>query len=565
MAAPDGDDLDRADPPPVAVRRRRLPSAVWAVPIVAALIGAYLVWTTYNERGPSISVAFPSAAGLVAGKTPVKYKDVEIGKIVAVTLSEDRATVSATAEMGRAYQSFLTDGAKFWLVSAQISAGGVSGLDTLLSGAYVGMEPGPADGEAQRAFVAATEPPVIQSDVPGTEFVLTASRLGGVGRGSAIYFRGFQAGQILGSELSPDRQTTLFRAFVRAPYNQQVTASSRFWNASGISVDLAAGGVRVNIESLQAVLAGGVGFDEGDGKVPATPGSRFELFATPEDARDSAFTERIELMVVFDDSVRGLRPGADVEIQGLRIGTVKDLGLLFDPAQRSFTVPVKLEIEPQRFQTTGGTARTIEEGMDRLRSLVEAGLRAQLQMGSIISGELIVGFDFFPDAPAATLGEKDGLPVVPAVPTQLEAISASLTTLLNRIAALPLDGLVDDMRRTVQSVDALVASPELKASLSAVEGSTLSIKRLADELASAAPGLIGDVRQDLSQIDATLRTARSTLSAAQQLIGPDSGIRNDISVLMRELQTAARSIRVFADYLERHPEALIRGKGNPTR
>lgn len=342
------------------------------------------------------------------------------------------------------------------------------------------MDPGPADGVAKREFVATAEPPVIQSDVPGTEFVLRADRLGGVGRGSAIYFRGFQAGQILASELSADRQTTSFRAFVRAPYDRRVTTSSRFWNASGISVDLGASGVKVNFESLQTIVAGGVAFDEGDGNEPAEPGSTFQLFDNIEAATDSTFTERVEFLVVFNDSVRGLRPGANVEIQGLRIGKVKDLSLLFDPSRRGFSVPVKLEIEPQRFRMAGESGRSLEEGMQRLKGLVEAGLRAQLQMGNIISGELIVAFEFFPDAPAATLEMRDGLPVVPAVPTQLEAISASLTTLLNRVAALPLDGLVDDMRRTVQSVDALVASPELKASLSAVESSTLSIKKLAD-------------------------------------------------------------------------------------
>lgn len=555
-----------ADVPPVAVQRRRLPSAIWAIPIVAALIGAYLVWVDYRQRGPTITIAFNAATGLIAGKTVVKYKDVEIGKVASVTLSNDLSRIDVTAEMRPEFAPFLTDGAQFWLVSAEISAAGVSGLETLLSGAYVGAEPGPRDGRAQRAFVALEEPPLIRSDVPGTEFILYADRLGGIGRGSAITFQGFAAGQILGAQLSDDRQATIFRAFVRSPFDELVTSTSRFWNASGFSVNVSASGVAVTIDSLPTVLAGGVAFDSGTGGPRAEAGSTFRLFASRAAAEDSAFTQRVEMIAIFADSVRGLRPGAEVTLRGLRIGTVKEVNLVFDTAQRSFAVPVRLEIEPQRFRTADETTpRNLEQGMDRLRALVAAGLRAQLQTASLLTGELLVAFDFFPDARPAELGEEDGVPVIPTVPTQLETLSASLTTVLNKVAGLPLDGLLADLRATVRRIDALVGSPEVKASLVAVEGSAAAIRKLTDELATVTPAVVADLRRNLTQLDATLRGAQGALGTAERMLAPDAAMRTSIASVLRELQAAARSIRVFADYLERHPEALLRGKGAPTR
>lgn len=555
-----------ADAPPVAVRRRRLPSAIWAIPIVAALIGAYLVWVDYSRRGPTITIAFNDASGLVAGKTVVKYKDVEIGKVSSVALSGDLAKIEVTAEMRPEFEPFLTDGARFWLVSAEVSASGISGLETLLSGAYVGADPGPADGRRQRAFSALSEPPLIRSDVPGTEFVLHADRLGGIGRGSMITFQGFAAGQVLGAQLSDDRRSTVFRAFVQAPYDELVTSTSRFWNASGFSLNVTASGIAVNIDSLTTVLAGGVGFDSGAGGSRAEAGTTFRLFASRQAAEDAAFTQRVEMIALFDDSVRGLRPGAEVTLRGLRVGSVKEVGLVFDTAQRSFTVPVRLEVEPQRFRTADKTTpRNLEQGMERLRALVAAGLRAQLQTASLLTGELLVAFDFFPDAPAAELGDEDGVPVIPTVPTQLETLSASLTAVLHKVAALPLDGLMADLRSTVQHMDALVASPELRASLVAVEGSAQAIQKLTDELAAATPAVLAGLRQSVAQLDTTLRGAQSTLGTADRMLAPDSALRTDIARLIRDLQGAARSIRVFADYLERHPEALLRGKGAPTR
>jgi paraquat-inducible protein B len=280
------------EPPPVEIRRRRLPSAIWAIPIVAALIGAYLVWVDYTQRGPTITIVFDDATGLVAGKTIVKYKDVEVGKVATVSLNQDLSKINVTAEMHREFAPFLTEGAQFWLVSAQISASGVSGLETLLSGAYVGIDPGPTGGQEKREFAALSEPPLIRSDVPGTEYVLHADKLGGVGRGSIVTFQGFLAGQILGAELSDDRKSTVFRAFVKAPYDELVTRTSRFWNASGFSVAVSSSGMQVDIDSLQTIVAGGVAFDSGAGGDRAAAGTAFPLFDRGLDLHDACRDDR---------------------------------------------------------------------------------------------------------------------------------------------------------------------------------------------------------------------------------------------------------------------------------
>src|SRR5512147_30381 len=237
--------------PETAVGSRRRFSLVWLIPIVAAIAGAWLVYTTFAERGPTITITLQTASGLEPGKTPIKYRDVQLGLVESVTLSDDLQHVVVTARMEKAAENELREGTQFWIESARITAGGVSGLGTLLSGAYIGMRPGP--GQPTRNFVALETPPVYQVDIPGKRLTLRAGRLGSVSPGSPIYFRGIEVGGVLGYHLDENGKDVSIFAFVRAPYDAFVRRDSRFWNASGIDVSLTGAGVNVRSESLQAI------------------------------------------------------------------------------------------------------------------------------------------------------------------------------------------------------------------------------------------------------------------------------------------------------------------------
>jgi paraquat-inducible protein B len=535
----EGDEL-----PEVEVRTRRGISLVWLIPLVAGAIAIWLAYATLQEKGPKITVLFDSAEGLEAGKTPVKYLNVEVGLVDDVALSEDLSHIIVTADLDKSMAAHMKEGTRFWIVRPRIGRGGISGLGTLLSGAYVEFDPG--DGPPAQDFVGLAEPPPITSRVPGTQFNLHADHLGSIGRGAPVYYRDVAVGKVLGYELAEDKQDLIVKVFVDAPNDQLVRPSSRFWNASGVSVSIGADGVDVSVESLETLLTGGIAFDTPEIDKPgkaAAAGTTFPLFASMREVTEAGYTERIPYLVEFDGSVGGLRAGAPVEFRGMRIGSVIDVRLEIDAKQDTVRIPVILEIEPQRIGIERGAG---EERYAVMAALIERGLRAQLKSGNLLTGELLVDLDFHPDSPPATLDRSGAYPKIPAVPAELDALKASVTTVLSKLASLPLPGLVDDLRATIHGIDALVTSPDTVGTVAALNHSAVRL----EELIATLDGHLGPL----------LIQAQSTLASADGLVGAGSQGRYDLNDLLKELTGAARSIRVFADYLERYPEALLRGK-----
>jgi len=537
-------DLD--DVPEVEVAARRDISIVWLIPLVAGVIAIWLGYTTLQQKGPTVTITFANAEGLEAGKTKVKYKDVEVGLVKHVAISEDLSRIVVTAAMVKGADRFLNQDTRFWIVRPRIGAAGVSGLGTLVSGAYVEVDPGA--GEPTTRFTGLEEPPPIRSDIAGRRYHLRAVRLGSISRGSPIYYHDIQVGQVLNYELADDQKSLNVDVFVAAPHDQLVRDNSRFWNASGFDISLGAGGVDVSVESLQSLLAGGIAFDtptiDRPGE-PAAAGTVFPLFDNYRAVTEARYTEKVFYLVYFDGSVRGLRPGAPVEFRGMRVGSVTDVRLEIDPKKDTVRIPVTIAIEPERVTMVGGALRTDPYAM--MRSLVAGGLRAQLKASNLLTGELLVDLDFHPESPPAKLDDSGTYPAIPSVPTQLEVLTASVTGVLNKLAALPLPELVGDLRATVKSINSLVASPDTKDTVTALRDSATHLQ-----------ALLGTLDQQLAPL---LKRADSTLTSANTLVGPDSQLRYDMGSLLRELTGAARSIRVFADYLQRHPEALLRGKG----
>jgi paraquat-inducible protein B len=538
-----GGKADQAlrDVPDVAVKTRRGFSIVWLVPLVAAVIAGWLAYTTLTEEGPKITISFKTAEGLEAGKTKVKYKDVEVGLVSEVRLSEDLSHIIVTAEMHKDAAAHLKSGTQFWVVRPRLTAGGISGLGTLVSGAYVEMDPG--EGKVSRAFVGLEIPPVIKSDVAGTRYILRADRLGSISPGSPIYFRGIDVGEVLGYELAPKSEGVLIQIFVRAPHDSLVREGSRFWNASGVEVTMGADGVRVQTESVQALLSGGITFDTPFAAMhsePSAKGSTFTLFDSFSDIGEASYTLKVPYLLHFDGSVRGLQRGAPVEFRGIKLGAVTDIRLELNTKAGSVRIPVTMELEPERITQIGSLEG--QKPYEFMERLVERGLRAQLKSGNLLTGQLFVALDFYPDSPPAKLERGGKYPEIPTVPTEMEELTRSVTGLLDKFASLPLDemvksmgSLINETRTTVRSVEGLVTSPDLQQSLKAL-------------------------RATMEAAQGTMTKAQATLSSADSMIGADSQIRYDLTQLMKELTEAARSIRLLASYLERHPDALIRGK-----
>lgn len=540
--------------PEAVIAPRSRVSLVWLIPMAALLIGGWLAYTAYSERGPTIRIELKTAAGLQAGKTKVKFKEVEVGNVKSIQVRPDLQGVVVTAELVAGAEVYLREKTRFWVARPRVTASRVSGLETLLSGAYITFDP-VTEGDGASEFVGLEEPPLFTTSEPGKKFILRSKTLGSLNIGSPVYHRHIQVGQIVGYELDEAGDAVSIELFIAEPNDRLVLTNTRFWNASGVDVKLSTEGISVDTQSLLSVLVGGVAFDtpttlEEEGE-PATHDQYFPLYANREEAHEKIYLDKKRFLLFFDSSVRGLSVGAPVLLRGIKLGQVLDVQLEFDVKEFEFHIPVLIEIEPDRIRFVGGEYEDVQEETPIAR-FVDEGLRAQLKSGSLITGQLFVDLDLHDDVPAAAVGEQGGYPVIPTVSTApLEEITNKANEFLNTLNELPLQEIGSDLRDTIKGAKEIATSEELERSVKELE---LTLKQVHE----MARGLDKDVMPKLS---ATLEQARVTLASADNLVAADSAVYLELKRMLRELSAAARSVRGLADYLERHPEALIKGKG----
>ena len=534
-------DTDRPTPedlPKPVIKKKRQFSIVWLIPLVAALIGAWLAYKTISEKGPTITLTFENAEGLEAGKTKIKYKDVEIGQVESITLSKDLSHVVLTANLVKDAEQYLTENARFWVTRARVTASQITGIGTIFSGAYIGIDPGKPGkpGKPVRAFKGLETPPVISTDVPGRYYMLRADRLGSLDIGVPVYFRQIKVGQVVAYDLAKDGQAVNAKIFVNAPHHDLVRENTRFWNAGGIDVSLSASGLKVNTESMVSVLLGGVAFETPVNLEPgevAKDGHLFRLYDNREQSYQKTYLEKRHFVLFFNESVRGLAPGAPVEFRGIKIGQVLDVSLRFESEKATFQIPVLIEVEPERIESVGKRPTPSDKLVEKF---IERGLRAQLKTGNLLTGQLFVELDFYPNAPRREITYAGKYPVVPTVPTPLQAASETLTKFLDRLDKLPLEQTVTELRQGVKALnETITVTKEL-------------VSRLGTEVAP--------------QAKATLEQAQTTLASIERLTSSDAPANQDLRQALREFAEAARSIRILTEYLERHPDSIIYGKGN---
>jgi paraquat-inducible protein B len=550
---PDLENLPQA----VVPRKKRLRvSIVWIIPILAALIAAGIAIQRLRSEGPSITIAFKAAQGIEAGKTFIKYKDVRIGLVTAVELSEDYSKVVVKAKIAKHAAGLMVEDAIFWVVEPRVSLSGVSGLNTLLSGNYIGFHAGVSD-ESRRDFVGLDEPPPI-TDERGKRFVLKSNSLGSLGVGSPVYYRRIPVGQVVSYNLNSDGKSIEIVVFVEAPYDNYVTSESRFWNASGIDVSVGADGVDVRTESVASLLAGGLSFATPEfvsgGTHPAAENAEFTLYRNRAIAMKQPDPVERRYVLNFNESVRGLSVGAPVTLYGLRVGEVTDVGLSLDPEKLVFHPRVLITFFPDRVvasmsqggQATIGKAMSGASDKDRLRMLRrivdERGLRAQLKTGSYLTGELYVAFEYFPDAPKPKLDWNRDPLELPVVPGGLANLEAKLNSILGKIDAMPLDAIASEVKNAIGTLNQTLKDADVL------------VGRVDAQWVPEGTKTIQELRKAIAAADRSLSNADSTF------FSKDSPAPQDLRDTLQEVTRAARAIRIFVDYLQLHPDTLIRGK-----
>lgn len=518
----------------VAPSRRAMPQIIWLIPVVVALIGAWLAVNALHERGPNATIAFRTAEGLEPGKTRIRYRDVDIGLVKDVAISPDRGHVIVTAQFSRQAEAFLVADTRFWVVRPRFSGGQLSGAGTLLSGAYIGIDAGKST-EPKFDFTGLEVPPILTSSLPGRQFLLRADNLGSIDIGSPVYFRRIQVGQVVAYELDKDGSGVSLKVFVHAPYDRYVMAHTRFWNASGIDFSLDATGVRVQTQSMLSVLLGGIAFEamsDAESGASSAENSIFTLHRDRAIAMKAPDGEVLNFVLYFKESLRGLVPGAPVEFRGIPVGEVLSTGLEYEPGKEWFHFPVRISLYPERIRLrvedgmpAENAAAKVKRGL--LKAMVERGFRAQLRTGSLLTGQLYVALDFFPDAKKSKVNWGKEPYELPTVRGSFEDLQVSLGKILKSIERVPFDQLGEDLRKTLQGIGKLTQQVDKE----------------------VAP-----------QVSATLVEMRKALATVDRALAADAPLQQDLREALNELARAAQAVRSLADTLDRQPEALISGK-----
>ncbi|MFJ3470668.1 intermembrane transport protein PqiB [Pseudomonas sp. NPDC090201] len=521
--------------PQVKARKARI-SLVWLVPIVAGVIGLSMVIHDFLNVGPKVVVSFLTAEGLEAKKTQVKYKNVVIGTVSDIALSEDRTHVLATIDLNQSATPFTRADTQYWVVRPRIGAHGVSGVDTLLSGAFIGADAGSSE-ETKKDFTGLETPPPVTFGEKGKRFILHTDDLGSLDIGSPIYFRRIQVGQVVAYELAKDGKGVDIEIFVNSPNDQYVLTDSRFWNASGVDVSIGAAGLKVSTQSLTSIISGGIAFREPkyspDAK-PADSNAEFKLFEDQATALAPPDGDPKYIRMRFNQSLRGLVVNAPVDFLGVNIGRVVSVDLDYDPATRTFPGVVGAVIYPQRLGAANDKLREQAGGGDEeeqtsriLGGFVERGLRAQIRTGNLLTGQLYVAMDFDPKAPKIAYNAKARPLEIPTVGGSFDKLQEQLQAFVDKLGKIPIDDLANNLNGSLI---------ELQKTMKNVNG------------------------QVLPQVTGTLAQAQKTIGTANATLSDDSPARLQLGQAMEEVQRTARSVRVLTDFLSRHPESLIRGR-----
>lgn len=537
---------DLSDIPSAVARpkRKSSPQLIWLIPIVAVLIGGWLAVKTILEKGPTITITFKTAEGIEAGKTKVKVKNIDVGEVKSVGFSKDLENIVLTVEMSKGAAPHLVEDVRFWIVKPRISGGQVSGIGTLFSGSYIEMDRGKSSTMREH-FEGLEIQPAVTGEIHGRQFILKGKDLGSHAVGTPVMFRRIQVGKVAVNELDQDGSGITLKVFVESPYDKFVNANTRFWDVSGIDITYDAQGVKINTEGLMAMLLGGVAFESpaGSEALPqADPDTAFPLFPDRVAAMKQSDREMLVFAMYFKESLRGLTVGSPVEVNSVTLGEVKNITVEWDEQREQFVFPVDVAIFPARVR---GMMRqplkdpTAAQQKARLDAMITSGLRAQLRTGSLLTGQMYIAMDFFPNAAPAKIDWTKSPPVFPTEPGLMIELQAMLMNISKKLESMPLDKIGADLRIAVQSLNrTLVGAEQL-------------VKRMDKEVAPAAKSALED--------------ARRLLTTTEQTLASDAPLQQDLRTSLRDLSRAAQSLRELTELLERQPESLIRGKKESKR
>ena len=551
---------------PAAEQRRRRFAAIWLIPIVAALITLYLGARSYSSHGPLVTISFKTAEGLNAGQTQVKYKAVTLGTVEEIVLKPDGSGVEVRVRMVSAAEPMLTTQARFWVVRARLNAANLSSLSTLVSGTYIQLDPGKSAGVKSDSFTGFDNPPDITPDENGTLYVLKANSLGAINNGSGVYYRDMEVGQVISINADNGFDPISMTVFIRAPYDKFVRADSRFWSASGLSIKGTGDGFQVQLQSFQALMIGGVAFEtpsyaESESQAPAK--SEYVFYHTHQESIATSNAKHLDFVTYMHSSVHDLAAGSPVEIYGIPVGHVSDVRLTADQQQNQPLVRIAFDIDME--QALGNHPSTeIIDYPAMMEHMVQSGMRVRVESSNLVIGQQIVSLEFVPQNDGASsskqLPRENGALVLPSESGGLNGLTDALGDVVNKLNHIPFEAIGANLNHLMATADRTMSGSDLQGaihSLALTMANARDLSATAKENATPALERLPDISAQLQQ---AVEHANEFLGSVDNSFGAHSDFNRDARRVLEQADDAARSTRLLADYLQRHPEALLQGK-----
>ena len=514
-------------------------SPVWIFPIVTALIGAWILFYHYSHQGPVVTLITTNAEGIEGGKTTIKSRSVDVGVVESATLTDDLTHVEITARLNAGMEKLLHGDSVFWVVKPQVGREGISGLGTLLSGAYIELQPGKKGAQPEQ-YQLLDSPPLAPPDAKGIRVILDSKKAGQLSPGDPVLFRGYRVGSVETSTFDTQKRTISYQLFINAPNDRLVTSNVRFWKDSGIAVDLTSAGMRVEMGSLTTLFGGGVSFDVPEGIDLGTPVSEktaFTLFDDQRSIQESLYTDHIDYLLFFKDSIRGLQAGAPVEFRGIRIGTVSKVPAMMPGMEQAldndYRIPVLIRIEPERLASQLGEMPDMKS---HINELLKSGLRGSLKTGNLVTGALYIDMDFYPKAPPITgIRKYAGYEIIPTVSGGLAQIQQRLMDTLDKINNLPLNPMIEQATNSLNETQRTMR--RLQTTLDNLNKITAS--------------------QSAQQLPADMQNTLRELNRSMQGFQPGSAAYNKMVADMQRLDQVLRELQPVLKTLNTKSNALV--------
>jgi paraquat-inducible protein B len=523
-------NMNDTQTPDATIKQIKTVSTIWFIPVIAVFIGCWMIFYQWSNEGSEITIHFPTAEGMEAGKTKIKSRNVDIGEVTKIELNRNGNGVIVTAKIKKSAEQFLVTDSMFWVVSPQISHSGVSGLSTLISGVYIEISPGKSEHE-RYLFDALNSPPLTPAGTPGLHITLNSNDQFAYKKGDPIIYKGLTVGKFEDIYFNFEERIVYYNAFIKSPYHQLITTNTKFWDVSGLQFDLNADGISIKTGNFETILTNGVTFGIPKGmSIGDKIGERsyYDIYASYEEADDERYRRSIEFVVLVSDSIRGLSVGAPVEYRGIQIGKVLSTNLIHSREQEQliaedFKIPVLISLQPARVGLPDN-----DEGEKLMKEQniywIEHGLKAVLRTGNILTGSLYVDLQHNKGQPVSEIANYGDYPIIPTNSDEFSQITAKAEQFIDNLNSIPLNSMSENANQLMleitqtaqelqgvsQSIDSLFSQVEQEQISSELSKALQSITTLTTNFSSGSKGY--------EELRTTLQTLTSTMNELKPLL-----------------------------------------------